>query len=264
MLRLAGTVLLLLLRFGSSADGQSRSELLEGAERARLTAPDSALALAERALALDTLDYEANWRAAVLAVELGQDPPEQKRTARQDSLYRLAERYARRAVTIDSNEVHGLFALSMALGRAALTRGPRQRIAMAGEVYRAASRARALAPDHDGVLHVLGLWHAEVMRTSGFNRFMARNILGGKLLGQASWDSAVALLSQAVERDPDRIYHRLDLARALADRKMYEEARHQLDTLLALPARYRLDPRYRREAAALLETVERRSGGGRA
>ncbi|MEZ4585996.1 MAG: tetratricopeptide repeat protein [Gemmatimonadales bacterium] len=166
-------------------------------------------------------------------------------------------------MTIDSNDVHGLFALSMALGRAALTRGPRQRIAMAGEVYRAASRARALAPDHDGVLHVLGLWHAEVMRTSGFNRFMARNILGGKLLGQASWDSAVALLSQAVERDPDRIYHRLDLARALADRKMYEEARHQLDTLLALPDRYH-GLRYRREAAALLETVERRSGGGRA
>ncbi|MEZ4585995.1 MAG: hypothetical protein R2909_06305 [Gemmatimonadales bacterium] len=82
MLRLAGTVLLLLLRFGSSADGQSRSSPRgRGARPAHR--PDSALALAERALALDTLDYEATWPPSFASVELGQDPPEQKRTARQ-------------------------------------------------------------------------------------------------------------------------------------------------------------------------------------
>jgi len=260
MRRGSGPALLLLSSLAGPVSGQSRAELLERAERAELTAPDRALALAERALALDTLDYEANWRASVLAVAVGQDEPEGKRTARQDSLYRLAERYARRAVAIDSTDVNGLFALAMALGRAALTHGPRERIAMAGEVYQAATRARARAPGHDGVLHVLGLWHAEVMRVSGVNRFLARNLLGGKLLGRASWDSAVALLAEAVKRDPERIYHRLDLARVLVDRQRYQEARLQLDSLLAEPDRYRLDPRYRREATDLLGAVNRKLG----
>jgi hypothetical protein len=101
------------------------------------------------------------------------------------------------------------------------------------------------------VHHILGLWHAEAMRTSGIGRFMARNILGAKILGQASWEQAVGHLERAVLLDPGRLYHRLDLARVYVDRKRYLDARAQLDTLELLPDRVPLDPRYRDEARAL-------------
>lgn len=235
--------------------GQTADELVAEGRALAAGRPEAALPLFERALALDSLHYEANWRAAVAAVELGQQTPDSVRSPTRDSLYQQAARWARRAVAVDSVDVHGNFALAMALGRAALTRSRRERLDFAIEIHAAATRALAAAPDHDGAHHVMGLWNAEVMRTSGFNRFMARNLLGAKVLGQASWARAIEHLERAVALDRTRIYHRLDLARVYAARKRYLDARAQLLTIPDLPDRVPLDPRYREEAAALLASI---------
>ena len=217
--------------------------------------PARALERFERALAADSLDYEANWRAAVAAVELGQETPDSVRSPARDSLYARAVHYGRRAVAVDSAGVDGYFALAMALGRGALTRGRKERLQYAVEIHAAASRALELAPDHDGAHHVMGLWNAEVMRTSGFNRFMAKNILGAKVLGKASWDRAIEHLERAVTLDPTRIYHRLDLARVYAERKRYDAAREQLARIADLSDRVPLDSRYREEAERLRQRI---------
>ena len=70
-------------------------------------------------LSFDSLDYEANWRAAVASVDLGEGPPDSIRTRVRDSLYTQAERYARRAIRADSTDANGFFALAMVLGRMA-------------------------------------------------------------------------------------------------------------------------------------------------
>ena len=66
---------------------------------------------------------------------------------------------------------------------------------------------------------------------------------------------AIANLQKAVELDPTRIYHRLELARIYADRKRYQEARDQLGQIDALPDRELLDPLYRDRAAALAKRI---------
>ena len=241
----------------STGQAQAAALVAEAREAAQL-APAQALGLLRQALAIDTNQFEANWRAAVAAVDLGLETPDGVRSARRDSLFLEAERYARRATAIDSNRVEGHFVLGMALGRVALTKSKKDRVRYAREIFEAATRALAIAPEHDGAHHILALWHAEAMRISGFNRFMAKNLLGGKILNQASWARAISHLETAVAIDPDRIFHRLDLARVYVDRKRYREARLQLNAIAELPNRVAHDPEYRKDAARLLAEIEDR------
>jgi hypothetical protein len=45
------------------------------------------------------------------------------------------------------------------------------------------------------------------MRLSSLERFFAKNFLGGKIFGAASWDNAVVYMDRAW-RSPANIYHR--------------------------------------------------------
>ena len=209
------------------------------------------LAHFEAALSLDSTDYAANWRAAFALLDQGELIPDTLARGERDSLFARAEVLARRAVAADSLGPEGHFAVGATVGRASLTMGKKERIRRAKVIRDEALRALALDPSHDGAYHVLGRWNAEIMRLSGLSRFFAKSFLGAGIFGQASWEEAIANLQKAVELDPERIYHRLELARIYADRKRYQEALDQLGRIASLPDRELLDPLYRERAIEL-------------
>jgi tetratricopeptide (TPR) repeat protein len=133
--------------------------------------------------------------------------------------------------------------------------GKKERIRRAKIIRDEALRTIELDSTYDGAYHVLGRWNAEIMRLSGLSRFFAKSFLGAGIFREASWEGAVSNLQKAVELDPARIYHRLELARVYADRKRYQEARDQLSQIDALPDREILDPVYRERAAALAKRI---------
>jgi tetratricopeptide (TPR) repeat protein len=216
------------------------------------------LAHFQAALALDSTDYEANWRAALVLLDEGEQIPDSIKSPKRDSLYAEAERHARRAVAADSNGADGHFALAASIGRASLTMGKKDRIRRAVVIRDEAERAIQLNPRHDGAYHILGRWNAEIMRLSGFSRFFARSFLGAGVFKRASWEGAISNMEKAVELDPKRLYHRLELAEIYVDRKRYAEARAQLDAVAALPDREIMDSVYKREAAALSMRIARK------
>lgn len=217
--------------------------------------PGTARLLLEEAVRQAPTSYEANWRLALVLLDLGAETPEETRSPARDSLYAQAERAARAAVAARPDGADGHFALANALGRTSLTLGQRDRIRKAGEIRAEAQRAIALDPEHSGAWHVLGRWHAEVMRLSGFKKFFAKNFLGADIFKEASWEEAEQDLRRAVTLDPDRIFHRLDLAEVLADREKWRDARAQIDTLLKLPPVDPLDTEYRRRAQLLARRI---------
>jgi hypothetical protein len=158
-------------------------------------------------------------------------------------------------VAADSTKANGHFALAVAIGRASLTKGKKERVRRAAEIRSEALRAAAIDSTHDGAFHVLGRWHAEVMRLSGLSRLMAKAFLGGGVLGKASWQAATDDLERAVRLAPSRIYHRLDLAHVYVDRKRYADARAELRAIDSLPAAYFMDANYKKDAAALLQKI---------
>ena len=216
------------------------------------------LAHFEAGLVEDSTSYEANWRGAMALLDLVEQIPHDVAGSERDSLYARAETLARRAVAADSTRAEGHFAVAAAVGQASLTMGKKARIRRAAVIRDAARRAIAIDSTHDGAYHVLGRWHAEIMRLSGFSRFFAKSFLGAGIFKEASWDSAIANLERAVALDPGRIYHRLELAEVYADRKRYEEARTQLGQALELPVRELRDTAYQREAGERAQRLARK------
>jgi tetratricopeptide (TPR) repeat protein len=212
----------------------------------------------QAALDQDSTSYEANWHAAITLLTLGEQIGEKVKSPERDSLYAQAERYARRAVMADPAGPDGHFVLAASIGRASLTMGKKARIRRAAEIRREALRTIALNPRHDGAYHILGRWNAEIMRTSGFSRFFAKSFLGAGIFKQASWGKAIYNMEKAVELDPARIYHHLELAEILAERKRAPDARTQLHLVDSLPVREVMDSVYKRQGAALLARLNKK------
>ena len=226
------------------------SVLAEGVRLAGMQ-PAAALLRFEAVLARDSLDAEANWRAAIALNDLA-EPLE---STNRDTLLARAQGYARRAVRIGPENARALFSLGLILGNQALSRGLKERVRSAVEIRELALRALTADSLLDGAHHLLGRWNYEVMRLSGFERFVARKLLGGGTLGRASWAEAQRELERAVALDPTRIYHRLDLARVYLARRDRDGASAQLDALARLPDRVAADSSYRRQARELLSAL---------
>ena len=236
--------------------GQTVEEHIHLAIEAQLARdPGTALHHLEAALAVDSNSYEANWRASENLMDLGKQIPDSVKSPERDSIYARSERYARRAVELDSTGADGHYVLAAAIGRASLTKSKKERVRRAAEIRAEALRALEIDPNHHKTDHVLGRWNAEIMRLSGLTRFFAKTFLGGSIFNAASWDSAETYMNKAVALSPENIYHHLDLAEILIDRDRYSEARIHLNQVITLPVYDVMDPAYQARAEALLKQI---------
>src|SRR6266581_4457928 len=139
---------------------------------------------------------------------------------------------------------------------AALWKAGRELVDIAKIIYDEGMKAIELDSTHDGAYHLVGAWHAEVKRLSGFQKFFAKALFGGGFLDKGNWDDAQKYLERAVALKPHNIFHRLDLAGVYVDLGKYSKAREQLTTIATLPIADVLDHEYQKEAAQLLEDIK--------
>jgi hypothetical protein len=226
------------------------------AARCQRNAPQALMHYRE-ALALDSTSYDANWKAARVLVDLGLLLPDAQK-AQRDTLYNEARAFAERAVRSNANGADGHYMVAVSIGRVALTLGARQRVRYASVIRDEALRTTELSPRHDGALHVLGRWNAEIQRLPGLTKFFAKTFLGASIFNQATWANSWTYLSQAVAIDPQNIYHHLDFAETLRDMDSTVAARVQLEHVAQLPLGCDpMDPTYKQQAAALLQRLSR-------
>lgn len=231
----------------STLPAQSNGFVARGDSAYSAHRPGDAITHYEAAVAADSTEYEALWKASRSLADLAEYEPDKSQRA---EMYRRAERLARQAVAVRADDAEAHFHLARAVGRVALSHGPKDRVKFGKEVREHALEALRLDPDHPGALHVMGMWHAEVRRLPGLARFFAKTFLGGQILGSAKWEEAVRLLSRAVEVDGQRIVHHLDLARIYRDIDQHEEARVHYQHVIDGQVTDYNDPRYKEEAKA--------------
>jgi hypothetical protein len=204
----------------------------------------------EAAATIDSTLGEALWKASNSAIDLGEF-----NDAERASYYARGEALARQAVRTNPNLSEAHFALAKALGRVALSAGKRDKVKYASVVHDEVRDALRLDQTNAGALHVYGMWNAEIMRLSRIERWAARNLLGGGVLGEANWDNAQSYLERAAAIEPNRITHRLDLAAVYADRGDAAKAREQYEMIARLPVTDYNDPHYKQLAEERLQAL---------
>jgi tetratricopeptide (TPR) repeat protein len=249
--RLALVAALVATPLPASAQSAAEHVAMGDRDQAAMNAA-GALAHFEAALAAEPSNYPALWKAALAATDLGEYNPD---AGQRKALFAKAEGYARRAVAANADDPESHFVLARAVGRNALSMGKRDRVKFAGEVRQHALEALRMRPEHAGALHVMGVWNAEVRRLSGVERFFAKNLLGGRVFDTASWNDAVSYLERAVAADPERITHRLDLAKVYADVGNKAKAREQYEWVVRATPRDFNDAHYKREAEEALRSL---------
>jgi len=219
--------------------------------------PAAAAAHFRAALAHDSTNYEALWKAARAIVNVAKqiDSDEDALKKRRDSLYVEARALAEAAVRANPQGAQGHSLVAQALGRLSRTRGGKERVRFAKTIYDEAMAAIAIDSTNDPAYHVLGAWNAEIKRLSGMTRFFAKTLYGASFMDKANWTDAQRYLVRAVALNPHNIYHHLELAQVYRDVKQYAKAREQLTVIPDLPIADVLDHKYKTDAATLLTEI---------
>src|SRR5881396_3284685 len=211
-------------------------------------APQQALGHYRAALAQDSTNYAALWKAGREAVDIAKQI--------RDSLYVVARAYGEAAVRVNPNGADGHFTVGQALGRLSRTKGGKERVRFAKLIYDEGMKALELDSTHDGANHLIGAWHAEVKRLSGFQKFFAKTLFGGGFLDKGNWEDAQRYLERAVALKPKNIFHRLELGEVYVDVGKYSKAREQFTAIEGLPIADVLDHEYKQEAKQVLADIK--------
>ncbi len=162
-----------------------------------------------------------------------------------------AEELAREATALDPKGLEGLHLTAVAMGLQVDHVGQRERIRLAQEVGTLALDILRRDSLHASAHHILGRLYAGSMRLNGFSRFLARRVLGGNVLGEASWEEAESHLRRAEELQPAVLIHHLELGILYLSTQRWAEALEEMEHVLSRPARHAVDVFYQQRAGEI-------------
>lgn len=243
---------------GAQTQPSAAGELALGDSAHAALAPERALGHYRAALGRDSLNYDALWKSGRELVDVAKQitGTDDASDHRRDSLYLQARTFGEAAERVNPNGADGHFTVGQALGRLSLTKGGKERVRFARMIYDEGMRAIALDSTHDGAYHLVGAWHAEVMRLSGFQKFFAKTLFGGGFLDKGNWNDAQKYLLRAIALKPQNIFHRLELGEVYVDLGKYSKAREQFRAIETLPLADVLDHKYKQDAKQLLDDIK--------
>lgn len=209
----------------------------------------------QKALELDSNNYEIIWKYCRALVDAGEMEPEKEK---QKELYYKASEIIDRAIEIKPDGVEGHLYAAIAYGRRALSVGAKERVQLSNKIRSEAEKAIELDPKNDIAYHVLARWHRKISNLSWIEKKFANMFLGG-IPKDASIDKAVEYFRKAIELNPNYINHYLELGITYIDKKEFANARESLDKALSLTAISPRDKKYQQEAKKLLEEIKNKN-----
>jgi tetratricopeptide (TPR) repeat protein len=167
-----------------------------------------------------------------------------------------AVEHARAAIKAAPDSAGGHVWLAVALGRQALSEGPKTKLALSREIKSEVDRALQLDPNVGRAWHVLAMWNVKLASLNTIERMAANAVLGGVPKG-ASFEQAETAFQKAIALEPGYVNHRLEFGRLLKERGRKAEARAELEKAVALPPTSgALDAHYQAEARQLLAKLK--------
>lgn len=234
------------------AENDVNTHIAKGDSLYNLMDNNSALTEYIAALDIDSMSYEANWKASRAFTDVGETIEDDDERA---EYYLKGSKLARRAVEIDSTGAKGHLYLSIALGRVALDAGAKERIKLSKEIKKEVDLSINYDPNDDVAYHVLGRWNRKLANLSWIESGFADIFLGG-VPEDASDENAVAAFKKAIEIKPNHINHHLELGITYEMMGMEQEAKKEFQICLDLPKSDSDDDKYKAQAKEYLEDLE--------
>jgi tetratricopeptide (TPR) repeat protein len=172
------------------------------------------------------------------------------RPAQKLSLGSTALDYAKRAAALDPDNPEAQLAVAISYGKLQPLEGSRERFEASFIIKSAVNKAIKLDPTNDLGWHVLGRWHMALADISAFERGLAQFAYGK--LPESTYEEAAQCFEKAIELNPNRLMHYIELGRAYAHMGRTDDARNCLAKGLAMRETEKDDPETKRQGQELL------------
>ncbi len=233
----------------ASAHAQTEQQFILQAERQEAALNElGAFQAFKQALQLNPRNHYALWKLSELCSRIGHRQPT---TKQKQEYYKAGKTYAETAIRVNPASADGYYAMSVAMGRMALTGSGKEKIEAVKEIRSNAEKALKLNPQHGRAWHVIGKWHYEVSDLNVFEKAGVKLMYGG--LPPASIKQAIQAYEKAKVYEPNFALNFLELAKAYKRDGQKDKAVSLLKTLPSIPAKTLDDARIKREAATLLK-----------
>jgi tetratricopeptide (TPR) repeat protein len=152
--------------------------------------------------------------------------------------------YALRAVALAPNDPETQLAVAISYGKILPLQDTRQQIATSRLLKSAAEKVIALDPTNDLAWGILGRWNRAIADVGSVKRAFAQ-VAYGKL-PHAKYEDAVRCFEKAMELNPHRLMHCIELGRTYAQMGRDADARKYIIMGLAMPETEKDDPETKR------------------
>ena len=164
-----------------------------------------------------------------------------------------AVRYAQRAVALAPNDPETQLALAISDGKLLPFQSSKEQFANSAVIRTSVDKVIALDPANDIAWHILGRWYLNLAEVNAVKRALAK-VLYGKL-PDATYPDAVRCFEKAIELNPNRLMHYIELGRAYADMHKTPEAREMITKGLGMPNTEKDDPETKERGRQVLEKL---------
>lgn len=200
---------------------------------------------------LKPTDFHVLYKCSELYSRIG---VRETNSASQEQYYKSSLAYAQMAYKYYPQSDDANVAMSMALGRLALTRSGKEKVSTVKEIKTYADNAIRINPKNFKAWHIIGKWNYELSNLGFFEKAAIKIIYGG--LPNSSFSESVKAYEKVKELNPYFGSNYLELAKAYQKLDDNINAQKNLKYVIAMPNYTEEDPIVKTKATKLLSEIE--------
>ena len=162
--------------------------------------------------------------------------------------------YAQRAAALAPNDSEAQLSPAISYGKMVAIQGMKEQTEASRRIKDAADKAIRLDPNNDLAWHVLGRWNRVLAGVSGAKRALA-SLLYGELPAGSNAE-AVVCFQRAIQINPNRLMHYIELGIVYAQMGKSADARRVIVQGLAMPDVEKDDPEIKRRGRETLAKLQ--------
>ena len=165
----------------------------------------------------------------------------------------IALDYSVRAAARGTNDAEAQLAPAITLGKMLPYLPTKEQVDASPRIKQSVDKALALDPRNDTAWHILGRWHRVLADVSLVKRYLAGMVYGS--LPKGSNEEAERAMRKAIELNPNRLMHYIELGRIYAQMGRKDEAREFINKGLAMPDTEKDDPETKQRGRETLQKL---------